>query len=166
MIMTRIPPKRQRNVGFEALEGRLALSTGMAVASPHAGDAIERASERSIPASFTGRVSVSGSTLTTTNLKGHVGNYRLTGYGTGTVAGKQFEGGNVYLSNSQGNIQLALSPTYQVRAGKSLTRPFAITVVDATGAYAPFVTSTGTITRWNVPAKPNAIARFSALFTV
>src|SRR5206468_12413991 len=34
--MTRIRPKRQRHVGFEALEGRLALSTGMAVAPPRA----------------------------------------------------------------------------------------------------------------------------------
>ncbi len=136
------------------------------MASPHVRDAIERASERSIPASFVGHVSISGSTLTTTNLRGHIGKYQLTGYGTGAVAGKQFEGGDVYLGNSQGNIQLGLSPTYQVRAGRSLTRTFAISVVDATGAYAPFATSTGTITRWNVPAKPNATARFSALFTV
>jgi hypothetical protein len=164
--MTRIRRKRQRNVGFEALEGRLALSTGIAMPSPHIHEAIVRASQRSIPASFKGHVSISGSTLTTRNLKGHIGRYQFTGYGTGTVAGTQFEGGDVYLSNSQGSIHLGLSPTYAVRVGKATTRTFAIRVVDATGAYAPFAASTGTVTRWNVPARPNAVASFSAVFTL
>ena len=77
--MMRIRPKRQRTVGFEALEGRLALSTGIAVASPHVHQAIVRAAQRSIPASFHGRTSISGSTLTTTNLTGKIGNDRFTG---------------------------------------------------------------------------------------
>jgi hypothetical protein len=164
--VTRIRPKRQRTVGFEALEGRLVLSTGMAVASPQIHDAIVRASQRSVPASFKGRVSISGSTLTTTNLKGHIGPDLFTGYGTGTEVGKQFQGGDVYLSNSQGSIHLGLSPTYSVRVGKLSTRTFAITVVDATGKYTPFLTSTGTITKWNVPARTNALATFAAKFTL
>jgi hypothetical protein len=165
-MMTRIRPKRQRAVGFEALEGRLALSTGMAVASPHVHQAIVRATPRAIPATFHGRTSISGSTLTTTNLTGNIGHDQFTGYGTGTVNGRQFEGGNVYLSNSEGSIQLALTPSYTERVGKASTKTFGVSVVNATGKYAPYLTSTGHITKWNIPARPNAIASFSATFTL
>jgi hypothetical protein len=166
MIMTGIRPKRQRNVGFEALEGRLALSTGMVVAPPGVHHALARASMHSIPASFKGQVSINGSTLSTTNLHGHIGPDHLTGYGTGTQVGKQFEGGEVFLSNSQGSIQLGLSPTFVIRVGKSKSRTFAITVESATGKYAQFAASTGTITKWNVPDRPNATASFAAVFNI
>jgi hypothetical protein len=153
-------------VGFEALEGRLALSAGMAVASPHVHAAIVRASRHTIPATFKGVVSVSGTTLTTMNLTGHIGTDQFTGYGTGTVAGTQFQGGDVYLNNSQGTVHLGLSPIYSIRVGKAKTRTFSINVVDATGKYTPFLTSVGTITKWKVPARPNAVASFSGKFTM
>jgi hypothetical protein len=162
--MTRIRPKRQRAVGFEALEGRLALSTGMELAAPHVHAAIVRASRRAIPASFNGIVTSTGSTLTTSDLTGHIGPDRFTGYGTGTQVGRQFEGGDVYLSNSQGTIQLRLGPSYPERVGKAKTTTFGISVVAATGKYAPYVTSTGHITRWNVPDRTNANASFAATF--
>jgi hypothetical protein len=158
--MTRIRPKRQRAVGFEALEGRLALSTGMAVASPHMHQAIMRATQRAIPASFHGRTSISGSTLTATNLTGKIGADRFTGDGTGTMVGTFFQSGNVYLSNSQGNIQLSLS-TIQVKVRKTMRREVATTVVAASGKYAPFVNDTGLITTWHVSNKPNAPAQFA-----
>jgi hypothetical protein len=164
--MTRIRARRQRNVGFEALEGRLALSTGMAVASPHIHAAIVRASQHSIPASFRGHVSTIGSTVTTTNLKGTIGTDHFTGYGTGTAVGKQFQGGDVYLSNSQGSIHLAIGPSVVVHVRKSSTRTFGIDVVSATGKYAPFATGTGTLTKWNVPIKANATASFSGVFKI
>jgi hypothetical protein len=166
MIMIRTHPKRQRKAAFEALEGRLALSTGMAMPPAGIQHAIVRAAQRSIPASFKGQVSISGSTLTTTNLHGHIGTDRLTGYGTGTQVGNQFQGGQVFLSNSQGGIELGLSPTYVTRVGRAKTRTFAITVENATGKYAAFATSTGTITKWNVPDRPNATATFAAVFTL
>jgi hypothetical protein len=162
--MTRVRPRRQRAVSFEALEGRLALSTGMAVAPPHFHDAIVRASQRKIPASFRGHVSTSGSTVTTTNLRGTIGGDHFTGYGTGTAVGKQFAGGNVYLSNSQGTIQLAVGATQVVHAGRAKTRTFGIEIVAATGKYASFAEGTGTLTKWNVPIKPNATASFSGFF--
>ena len=164
--MTRNRRKHQRTVRFEALEGRLALSTGVGVASPHLHAAIVRTSQRSIPASFTGRVSTAGSTLTTTNLRGHIGPDRFTGTGTGTEVGNDFQGGDVNLSNSQGTIQLQLSPFYTERVGKTSTKTFGITVVSATGKYLPYLTSAGRITRWNVPDKPGATASFAAVFTV
>jgi hypothetical protein len=164
--MTRIRPKRQRTVGFEALEGRLALSTGMAIASPHAHQAIVRALRRSIAASFKGQVSITGTTLSATNLHGHLGPDQLTGYGTGTEVGTQFEGGQVYLSNSQGTIQLGLGPTFLTRSGRAKTKTFAISIEAATGKYAAFATSTGRITKWNVPNTPNATGSFSAVFQI
>jgi hypothetical protein len=165
MIMMRNHPKRQRKATFEALEGRLALSTGVVMPPGGIHHAIVRAVQRSIPATFKGQVSISGTTLTTTNLHGRIGTDRLTGYGTGTQVGNQFEGGQVFLSNSQGSIQLGLSPTAVVRIGKAKTRTFAITIENATGKYAAFATSTGRITKWNVPNRPNATATFSAVFT-
>ncbi len=59
--MTRIRSKRQRPVGFEALEGRLALSAGMgtAVASHHAEAGCMSQTQKSIPASFKGHRSSS-----------------------------------------------------------------------------------------------------------
>ena len=164
--MTRNRPKQQRTLRFEALEGRLALSTGIGVASPHLHAAIVRTSQRSIPASFTGRVSTDGSTLTTTNLRGHIGPDRFTGTSTGTEVGKDFQGGDVNLSNSQGTIELQLSPFYTERVGKTTTQTFGITVVSATGKYVPYLTSAGRITRWNVPDRPNATASFGAIFTL
>ena len=158
--MMRIRPKRQRTVGFEALEGRLALSTGMALASPHVHQAIVRAAQRSIPASFHGRTSISGSTLTTTGLTGKIGNDRFTGYGTGTMVGNLFQSGNVYLSNSQGAIQLSLS-AIEVQVRKTMRREVATTVVAATGKYASFVNDPGIITTWHVSTQPNAPARFA-----
>ncbi len=161
--MMRIRPKRQRTVGFEALEGRLALSAGMA--SPHLHEAVVRAAQRSMPASFQGRTSISGSTLTTTNLTGKIGNDRFTGYGTGTMVGTFFQSGNVYLSNSHGSVQLSLS-AIQVKVRKSLRREVATMVVAASGKYAPFVSDTGVITTWHVSNKPNARANFAGTLNV
>ena len=54
--MTRIRSKRQRSLGFEPLEGRLALSAGvgMAVASHHAHEVPMSQIQKTIPASFKG----------------------------------------------------------------------------------------------------------------
>ena len=136
----------------------------MAMASPHVHQAIVRAAQRSIPASFHGRTSISGSTLATTNLTGKIGTDRFTGYGTGTMVGKLFQSGNVYLSNSHGSIQLALS-AIQVKVRKTMRREVATMVVAATGKYAPFVNGTGLITTWHVTNKPNAPAHFSGIST-
>jgi hypothetical protein len=167
-IMTRIRPIRQRPMEFEALEGRLALSTGMAVAvaSPHADAVIIRQTQHSIPTSFKGQTSITnGSTLMTTNLRGTIGKDRFVGSGTGTVVGKLFQGGDVYLSNSQGSIHLKLGPAIALNPGKKGSRQeVAMVVADTTGKYGPFTGSTGTLTTWNVPAKPNATASFSGFF--
>ena len=65
------------------------------------------------------------------------------------------------LSNSQGNIHLALGSAQQVRAGKSSKQVVAIAVVAADGAYVSFVGATGTLTKWNIPANPRKPATFS-----
>ena len=71
--------------------------------------------QKTIPASFKGHVQLVGTELMTTNLTGTIGTDHFTGSGTGTVVGKQFEGGNVYLSNSKGTIQFSLGPAVIVK---------------------------------------------------
>jgi hypothetical protein len=167
LIMTRIRSKRRRSVGFEALEGRLALSAGMvtAMGSHHAVAAVAKPTQTSIPTSFKGHVQILNRTqLIATGLTGTIGRDHFTGTGTGTEAGKQFEGGTVYLGNSQGSVQLQLSPAFKVKAGRSSKQEVSMVAVAATGKYASYVGITGTITTWNVPAKPSASANFSGSF--
>jgi hypothetical protein len=159
--MTRIRSKRQHHVSFEALEGRLALSTGvgtgMAAASLHVDTSSPKAT---ISASFRGRVQVNGSKLTVTGLTGTIGKTRFSGYGTGTATGTQFAGGTVYLSNSTGSIVLSLGPT----EGKAPRQKVSVKVVAVSHNYAQYAGATGTLTKWSVPARPNAIASFSGSF--
>jgi hypothetical protein len=155
-------------VGFEALEGRLALSAGMgtAVAAHHA-DAVVRQIQKSIPASFKGHAQlVNGSELVTTGLTGTIGRDHFTGSGTGTVEGTQFTGGIVNLSNSKGTIQLSLGSAFVVKVGKSKRQEVSAVVKAASGKYASYVGDPGTLTSWNTPAKPNASASFSGSFNV
>jgi hypothetical protein len=166
-IMKRIRSKRQRAVGFETLEGRLALSAGMGTvaAAHHAEPAVAKATQSSIPASFRGHVQIlSASELAVTGLTGTIGKNHFTGSGTGNVAGKQFEGGDVFLSNSQGSVELQLSPAFVVKVGRSSKQEVSMVAVAATGKFAAYVGITGTITTWNVPAKPSASASFSGSF--
>ncbi len=102
----------------------------------------------------------------TTNLKGTIGTDHFTGSGTGTVSGKEFDGGNVDLSNSKGTIELSLGSAYVVKVGKSSRQEVSMAVVSATGKYASYVGAAGTITTWNVPAKPSAAASFSGSFNL
>src|SRR5262245_20843335 len=135
MIMTRIRPKRQWSVGFEALEGRLTLSSGMTLASPCVREAIVRAIQRRIPASFQGRVSITGSTLTITTLTGKIGTGRFIGSASGTVAGTVFQSGNVFLSNKHGSVQLALETAQVVKVGRSSRQVIPTVVVAASLRY-------------------------------
>ncbi len=160
--MTRFHSKRQRFLAFEPLEGRLALSTGMGMplASHHSDAAHITQTAGSVPASFKGHAQLVGSTLTITNLTGTIGKDHFAGYGTGTEAGKQFEGGNVYLSNSSGTVQFSLASAVTVKVRRSTRQQVSLVAVNGTGEYASYVGLTGTLTSWNVPAKPSGSARF------
>jgi hypothetical protein len=166
--MTPIHSRRQRHPGFEALEGRLALSTGMGIpVSAHHAAVVMSQTVKSIPASFTSRVQIlNSSELMTSNLKGKIGTAHFTGYATGTVAGLQFEGGSVYLSNNKGTVQLSLGPAFVVKAGKHPKQAVDVGVVQSSGKYLAYAGRAGVLTTWNVPARPNAIANFSGYFVV
>jgi hypothetical protein len=165
LIMTRIRSKRQRPVSFEALEGRLALSTGMGMAVAW-GHTRALASAAYIPASFKGHVQIlDGTNLVVTNLRGKIAGSPMTGYGTGMVAGKQFESGNVYLSNSAGTVQLGLGSSFVVTVKRSSRTEVPVVILDATGQYAPYIGITGTMTKWNIPARPRGTANFSGSFS-
>jgi len=165
--MTRIRSKRQRPVGFEALEGRLVLSAGMgmAAASHHAHAVVMSQTQKTIPASFKGHSQIlNGTELVATGLTGTIGRDHFTGYGTGTVAGKLFQGGNVYLSNGAGSVQLALDPGVVVTVRKHSRQEVPLTVAAASGKYASYVRLTGLLNTWNTPAKPSATSSFSGVF--
>jgi hypothetical protein len=166
--MKRIRSERQRSVAFEALEGRLALSAGMgmAVAAHHADAVVVRHIQKAIPASFKGHAQLNGSELVTTGLTGKIGKDHFTGSGTGTVNGTQFEGGNVYLSNSQGTIRLSLGSAFVVKVRRSTRQEVSAVVVAGSGKYASYVGATGTLTSWNTPTKPNAQASFAGTFNL
>jgi hypothetical protein len=159
--MTRIRTKRQRPLAFEALEGRLALSTGMAVASHHTHAMVVSPTQKTIPASFKGHNQIlNGSELVITNLRGTIGRDHFTGYGTGTVAGTVFQGGTVLLSNGNGTVELGLGTAVVVKAGKHPRQDVSLVVTAATGKYASDVGMTGILNKWNTPAKPSATASF------
>jgi hypothetical protein len=154
-------------VGFEALEGRLTLSSGIgaAVASHHTHVVVMRQIHKSIPASFKGYTQLTnGTELVTTNLRGKIGKDHFTGSGTGTVAGTLFQGGNVYLSNANGTIQLGLGAAYVTKPGKHPRQAVPVVVVAATGKYASFVGLTGLLNTWNTPSKPSGTASFAGHF--
>jgi hypothetical protein len=161
--MTRIRTNRKRRLGFEALEGRLALSAGMGIAAAahHAHAVVMSRIQKAIPASFKANSQIlNGTQFLATNLRGTIGHDHFTGSGTGTVAGTIFEGGTVSLSNSMGTIQLSLSPAIVVKVRKHIRQNVGVLITAATGKYAPEVGMTGLLNKWNTPAKPNAIATF------
>jgi hypothetical protein len=135
------------------------------VASHHAHEVPMSQIQRTIPASFKGHSQLlGGSELVTTNLRGTIGRDHFTGSGTGTVSGKLFQGGDVYLSNSRGSIQLSLSPAVVKKVGGHARRNVAIVVAAATGQYVQDVGMTGTLNTWNAPARPTATSSFSGFF--
>lgn len=174
-MMNRIRPRQKRSLRFEALEGRLVLSAGIGTTGALSAQAhvlVKNSAPRQVqvPVFFKGLVFMSGSTVTTTNLTGTIGNDHFTGSGTGTISGKTtgtisrktFEGGDVYLNNGNGSVTLRLSP----QAGKSARQTIAFVALNATGKYAQYAYpgNTGTLTIWNIPARSNATATFRGVF--
>ncbi len=159
--MNKIRQTQKRRLGFEALEGRLTLSTGLAVASSHAHALIRNQGVREIPVSFHGHTSTNGSTQTTSDLVGTIGRQRFTGYGSATVSGTTVLGGDVYLSNGQGSLHLKLGSGVFTRVRRDARQEVPFVVVEATGSYASFTGTTGMGSTWKVPANPNRPSTFS-----
>ncbi len=163
--MNPIRRRQNRSLRFEAIEGRLTMSTGLAIASPHAHVVDMSRSPGTVPASFKGHTSIEGGSELTPDLTGRIGKARLTGYGSATISGTIVEGGDAYLSNSQGSIQLTLGSDSVTQVGKRTRQRVPVVVTEATGSYAQYVGTTGLLTTWNVPAKPNASSSFSGYLT-
>jgi hypothetical protein len=161
MNMNKIRPKQKRSPSLEVLEGRLTLSTGLAVDSPHTHALVRSLPHGAIPVSFRGHTSTSGSTQTTPDLTGRIGHDRFTGYGSATVSGAAVLGGDVYLSNRKGSLHLKLDSVSFTQVGRSQRPEVPFVVVEATGKYASFAGATGIGTAWNVPANPERTSTFS-----
>ena len=164
-MMNRIRPKKKLSPSFEALEGRLALSTGVEVITHPAHVLVKSPAHRQVPFSFKGHVSVSGSTVTITKLTGTIGRDHFTGSGTGKTSGTIFQGGYVYLNNSKGRVTLQLSPATVTQVGKRTRQSVAVVAVESSGKYDPYTGNgnTGTLTTWNIPVQLKATATFSGV---
>ena len=162
--MNRIRARQKRTPSFEALEGRLVLSTGVISLQPHA--LVMSQTQRQVSVSFKGHTFVNGSTVTITGLTGTFGRDRLSGSGTGTTSGPIFQGGDVYLSNKQGTIHLTLFPATVTQVKGRTRQSVAVVAVSATGKYAPYVGKTGALTTWNTPANPKATSTFSGVINL
>ena len=145
--MKRIRPTRQRTAGFEALEGRWALSAGLAVASHHADAAVRSHFRRSVPVSISGELSIiGGTTATVTGVAGRIGEADFnSGSGSGTISGNQFQGGTIDVSNGQGTIELSLGAARIGTIGGYQRMKVRVVAVNAGGAYAQVTGSTGTL---------------------
>jgi hypothetical protein len=163
--MNKIGPRQKRSLSFEALEGRLTLSSSLHVASPHIQALVMSHTQAGIPATFSGRTSINGSTVVISGLTGRIGNDRFSGHGSGPTSGNIFQGGDIVLSNSHGTVHLKLSAATVTQVGKRSRQEVPLTVVESTGKYAKYTGATGFVTTWNIPARPNATSTFSGFLT-
>ena len=162
--MNKIRPRQKRSPSFEALEGRLTLSTGLAVASPHTHALVRSLAQHRITATFKGHASIGGATPVIPDLTGRIGHDLFSGNGSATFSGNLLQGGDVYLSNSQGSLHLQLGTASVIGVGKRSKQRVPLVVVGATGRYAQLTGMTGMVTTWNVPANPNRTSTFSGFF--
>ena len=162
--MNQTRPKQKRCPSLEVLEGRLTLSTGLAVVSPHTHAPVTDLAQHRIRATFKGHTSINGSTGVTPDLTGRIGNNRFTGSLSATASNDIVQSGDVYLSNSQGSLHLQLGTASVIGVGKRSKQRVPLVVVGATGRYAQLTGMTGMVTTWNVPANPNRASTFSGFF--
>jgi hypothetical protein len=159
--MKKFRQKQTRSLGFESLEGRLTMSTGLAGASLHAHAHIMKQIQRTIPFTFRGHTSISGSTQTIPDLAGKIGNVRFKGTGSVTIGGTQVLGGDAYLTSRQGSLHLQFGSSSITQVGRRQRQQVPFTIVGATGLYSPYVGTTGMGTAWSVPANPKQLSTFS-----
>ena len=164
--MNMIRRRRKSSFSIEALEGRLTLSTGLAAPSPHAHAMVMHASSGQIRATFKGHTSINGSTESTPDLTGKIGPDRFTGYGSGTTSNNIVQSGEVFLSNSQGSIQLQLGTASVSHIRKKIRQKVPILIQQSTGKYAQWSGLSGVLTTWNTPSRPKAISTFSGFLSL
>jgi hypothetical protein len=139
----------------------LTLSTGLAMPSPYTDALALSGGHGKIKATFKGQTTINGSTEVVPDLTGRIGNQQFSGYGSGTTSDNIVQSGEVFLSNSQGSIQLQLGTASVTRVRRRIRQRVPILVQQATGQYAQWAGLTGQLTTWNTPSRPNATASFS-----
>jgi hypothetical protein len=117
--------------------------------------------QRTIPFTFRGHTSISGSTQTTLDLAGNIGNYRFTGTGIVTTSGNLVLSGDAYLTGRQGSLHLKFDTGSLTQVGRRQRQSVPLVVMEATGKYAPFTGATGMGTAWSIPANPRRLSTFS-----
>lgn len=133
---------------------------GMVAASHHA--EIAHPNVKSLKATFTGRVSLSGTTYTSSNVKGTIGPAKFTGNAEILTQNHLLEGGYVNLTNSQGTLEFQLEPGNPVKVGKSYKQPVGLLAIEGTGAYSSYIGATGNVTKFKLPAGGSGNASITA----
>jgi len=160
MAHNRLKPRRR--LTFDALEGRLTLSAGMGtIASSHHAE-IAHTNQKSLKASFTGHVTLSGTTYSSSNLKGTIGPSKFSGTAQVLTQGSLLQGGYVNLSNSKGTLEFQLIPGSPVKVGKTVRQPVGLLAIEGTGAYTSYIGATGNVTKIKLPAKGSGPATITA----
>jgi hypothetical protein len=162
--MNKIRRIQKRSPGFESLEGRLTLSSGLTAAPIHAHDVVVKQIQRTIPFSFSGHTTISGSTQSIPDLAGRIGSVRFAGSGSATISGTLVVGGDAFLTSRQGNLHLHFGTGTFTQVGRRQRQEVPITVMEATGKLSAYTGLTGTGNSWNVPANPKRLSSFSGFF--
>jgi hypothetical protein len=157
-MMTKARSARQRRMQIEALEGRLAMSGGVAALHSNGAEVFAHKIPKTIPITYTAHFSYSGSSVLISGASGKLGKIHLTGQGSGTIVGDQFEGSSVVLSNAAGTITLDFGPGTLKRAGKNVKLKVTVSAELATGAYNMVEGSMGNVTELT-PIKVGAASK-------
>jgi hypothetical protein len=162
--MTKTRPVRQRRMHIEALEGRLAMSGGAAALHWHGAEILAHKIPKTIPITLSGHVSVmNGLNVSVSGVSGKLGKVKVTGSGSGSLSGNQFEGGALMLSNSSGSVTLFLGLATAKHAGKNTKLKVIVTAESATGKYAGLDNAAGSV-NVVIPDKTSAASSFKGTF--
>jgi hypothetical protein len=155
---------RRCHIAFETLEKRLALSGAAAAARLHGAEVFAHRMPKKIPIALTGQVSViNGATITVSGVTAKLGKVRFSGTGSGTLSGRQFEGGSVLLSNASGGVTLLLGTASAKHAGKNTKLKVTVTAENGTGGFVQLDKAAGSV-NLVIPDKAGAASSFKGTF--
>jgi hypothetical protein len=117
--------------------------------------------QRTIPFTFHGHASASGSTVSIPDLAGKIGNTRFSGSGSATVGGNSVMSGDAFLTSKQGSLHLQFGSGFFTKVGRRQRQEVPFAIVGATGLYSPYIGTTGLGTTWTIPANPRRLSTLS-----
>lgn len=171
--MFAVRPRRRvrRCVGFESLEGRLALASGLSAAALSPAALVGSASTSRVNGALRGSIQLmkNSNTVMFTNMRGTLDGSSLSGSGRGFILMSQFRFALLEFQGREGSVSLVLgqAPIRQSGASGVITVPFTVRN-GSTGKFAKLDGGTGTIEirlkdhrAWTQNVKQEMTARFT-----